>query len=354
MSVQHSHPVLPCYMEGKREGEVTNCMPSVTCLPPNSTYDNGFFYLKLPAAVCSVLVISDMHLSWEQPENFQAWQRFMRQATTDILLLGDVFDVWVGDDILDASAVAGKQASPSLHVANNGYHSGYGSKPSSLSQRHRFAWQCVQVLRECVQAGRRVYIMRGNRDFLLGERFFAETGCYFLPDPCVLQWDSAFGSGSVADGYLLSHGDVLCSDDRDYLVFRQQVRSAKWQQNFLTIPLPERVQVAEQLREQSENHQSTLGAYVDVNTAAARSWLQRAKQSVLVHGHTHKPAYHDLSDKNRSGQEVLRRYVLSDWQLTASPPRGDALLLHADGSIQRIHTTNAGVGSGSPIGRKIG
>lgn len=318
---QSAQSVLPCDMEG------ADAVPALACLPAGSTR-NGFFYFQLPAAVS---VISDIHLSREQPENFRAWQRFMRQTSTDILLLGDVFDVWVGDDILDASAV-----SDSLAAADS------EGMRQRLQQRHHFAQQCVQVLRDCIRAGRRVYIMRGNRDFLLGEHFFAETGSCFLPDPCVLQWESA----TAASGCLLSHGDMLCTGDTDYLAFRQQVRSAEWQRNFLNKPLLERVQIAERLREQSEDHQShqsARGGYVDVDDGAARLWLERSQQSVLIHGHTHTPGCHWLAEP-AVGQAQKQRYVLSDWQLTASPARGDTLLLHADGSIQRISTVHADLG----------
>lgn len=310
MSEDRHHITLPCEMRG------------------TDTDDSGFCRLLLPAAVRSVTVISDIHLNRKQPENFQAWQRFMHQAETDVLLLGDVFDVWTGDDILDVSDDFDKphfSSGEDLGAVTDG-----DALRQSLRQRHYFARQCVQVLRDCVQAGRRVYVMHGNRDFLLGERFFAETGCFFLPDPCVLQWES-----TPAASFLLSHGDVLCTDDTDYQAFRRQARSSQWQRSFLEKPLFERVQAAEQMREQSRVYQAGQQDYADVDDAAARQWLEQSGQTVLVHGHTHRPACHILTDKADLPQTVLKRYVLSDWEMAASSPRGDALLLHADGSIRR-------------------
>lgn len=323
MSGQRSQTILPCEMRGTE----TAAFGAPLAAASTDTDDNGYYRLRLPAAVQSVTLISDIHLNRLQPENFQAWQRFMRQAETDVLLLGDVFDVWTGDDILDApdidSALPTSGGAATAGADNNVLW-------QSLQQRQHFARQCVQVLRDCVQAGRRVYLMHGNRDFLLGERFFAETGCFFLPDPCVLQWEAASDTG-----FLLSHGDALCTGDANYQAFRRQARSSQWQRSFLEKPLFERVQAAEQMREQSRVYQAGQKDYADVDDAAARQWLEQSGQTVLVHGHTHRPACHILTDKADGPQTVLKRYVLSDWEMAASSPRGDALLLHADGSVRR-------------------
>ena len=132
--------------------------------------------------------------------------------------------------------------------------------------------------------------------------------------------------------WLLSHGDALCLDDTDYQRFRAQVRSADWQQAFLSRPLAEREAVARDLRERSEARKQSMAhdpeLWADVDAAAAREWLQRAGAPTLIHGHTHRPAEHDLGNG-------LRRVVLSDWDANARPPRLEVLRLTA-GGLQRL------------------
>jgi UDP-2,3-diacylglucosamine hydrolase len=117
---------------------------------------------------------------------------------------------------------------------------------------------------------------------------------------------------------LLSHGDSLCLDDHDYQAFRVQVRQPAWQQQFLARPLAERQAFARSLREQSEARKKTHTDYADVDHLAARTWLDAARASVFLHGHTHKPAVHDLGDG-------LTRWVLSDWHADTQPPRLEVL-----------------------------
>jgi UDP-2,3-diacylglucosamine hydrolase len=117
---------------------------------------------------------------------------------------------------------------------------------------------------------------------------------------------------------LLSHGDALCIDDHDYLAFRAQVRAPAWQAEFLSRPLTERQAYARSVRKQSEARKHSQTDYADVDTAAAVAWLKAANALVLIHGHTHKPAVHDLG-------EDLSRWVLSDWDATAQPPRLEVL-----------------------------
>ncbi|MEI8327401.1 MAG: UDP-2,3-diacylglucosamine diphosphatase, partial [Betaproteobacteria bacterium] len=126
----------------------------------------------------------------------------------------------------------------------------------------------------------------------------------------------------AGERWLLSHGDALCLGDTDYLQFRQQVRSAAWQQAFLAQPLAQRQAVARGLREQSERHKRAAKSAADVDTRAARVWLQAAQASTLIHGHTHRPAVHDLG-------QGLQRWVLSDWDCSAPVPRAQALRLQS-------------------------
>ena len=169
-----------------------------------------------------------------------------------------------------------------------------------------------------------LFFMHGNRDFLVGQDLMDLCNATLLSDPTVLEFPA-----NSDRRWLLSHGDALCLDDTDYMEFRSQVRSADWQRGFLAKPLAERQDIARSLRRQSEARKQSGAQYADVDTEAARQWLRAAKAPTLIHGHTHKPAEHDLG-------EGFRRVVLSDWDLTASVPRADVLRLSAGSGLQRI------------------
>lgn len=232
--------------------------------------------------------ISDLHLQASHPATFEAWRRYMAATPADaIFILGDLFEAWVGDDVIDAGG---------------------------------FEAQCAQVLREASERVP-VFFMVGNRDFLAGQRFAQATGMTVLQDPAVL----AFG----AQRWLLSHGDALCVGDTGYQAFRAQVRGRTWQQGFLAQPLALRQSIARGLRNESEARKASEHVYSDVDAPTAIAWLQAADAPVLVHGHTHKPAEHALDARHR-------RIVLSDWDLEAAVPRAEALRIAADGSARRI------------------
>lgn len=245
--------------------------------------------LIAPSHWRTVACISDLHLQASEPATFDAWQRSMANLTADaVFILGDLFEVWVGDDVLDADA--------------NGFEAA-----------------CVQVLSDTARQ-RPVFFMHGNRDFLVGRACLDACGVTLLADPTVLQF--------AGQRWLLSHGDALCLDDVDYLQFRAVVRSPQWQQEFLAKPLAERQQIARAIRSQSEDRKRSGVVYADVDMAAAIEWLNAAQATVLVHGHTHRPAQHGLGDG-------LQRWVLSDWDAAAYPPRGELLCLSATG-VQRV------------------
>ena len=172
--------------------------------------------------------------------------------------------------------------------------------------------------------------MHGNRDFLFGADAAARAGCALLADPTVLH----FG----AQRWLLSHGDLLCLGDVDYLRFRAQVRTTSWQADFLAQPLAQRRAVARGLREQSEQRKRSGASYADVDAGMTQDWLRTAGAATLIHGHTHKPADHQLD----AGQ---RRLVLSDWDAAATPARAEVLRLSLDqGAVQirRLAASQAG------------
>lgn len=150
--------------------------------------------LVAPADWQRIEFISDLHLSPAQPATVQAWQQYLRTTRADALfILGDLFEVWMGDDSADASADDGFEA------------------------------ECTQALREAAQR-RAVFVMHGNRDFLVGARWCNACGVRLLADPTALD---AFGHR-----WLLSHGDALCLEDTEYQAFRTQVRSTEWQRAF--------------------------------------------------------------------------------------------------------------------------
>lgn len=235
--------------------------------------------------------ISDLHLDAHEPATFDAWAQHMAHTPADaVFILGDLFEVWVGDDTQDP-----------------------------------FALQCMAVLKTTAQR-LPVYFMCGNRDFLVGSELLNATGLQNLSDPTVLDLGSTHGATPTR--ILLSHGDALCLDDHDYLAFRAQVRQPQWQAAFLAKPLAERQAYARDVRNQSEALKRSHTDVADVDTQAAIAWLNAADAHVLLHGHTHKPAEHDLG-------HGLSRWVLSDWHADATPPRLEVL------SWQRKQATNA-------------
>jgi UDP-2,3-diacylglucosamine hydrolase len=246
-----------------------------------------FEELQAPPAWRSIEFISDVHLQALEPETFETWRRYMRETAADaVFIVGDLFDVWVGDDAA---------LEPGL------------------------AADCGAVL-QAAAAHAAIFFMPGNRDFLLGEGFLRSCGVTLLHDPTVL--------GFANQRWLLTHGDALCLADTDYMKFRSEVRDPAWQRDFLSRPLAQRQAIGSDLRRQSEERKGTGIEYAEVDAAAAGAWLDAADAQVLIHGHTHRPAEHPLPG-GRS------RTVLSDWDSRASPPRQQVLRLTAAG-LQRV------------------
>lgn len=265
--------------------------------------------LQAPSDWQVVDFISDLHLQKSEPRTAELWLAYLASTRADALfILGDLFETWVGDDGLLA----------------------HQPEPVSVEA---FEQACVQALHTASQ-GRRVFLMHGNRDFLIGQQFAQACQLTLLDDPTVLD----FGNRR----WLLSHGDALCLDDTDYLHFRAQVRSLPWQQTFLARPLTQRREIAAQLRAQSETRKLAGASYGDVDSTLAQSWLLAAHADTLIHGHTHRPADHALG-------QGLKRLVLSDWDASANPARAQVLRLlraaqaGAEGlRIERLHPLNLG------------
>ncbi len=245
--------------------------------------------LIAPAHWQHIDVISDVHLHESEPANFLAWRRYLETTPADaILILGDLFEVWVGDDALH---------SPQSVTRHEGIY---------------FEDRCARVLHYAAQR-KALYFMHGNRDFLLGSAALQACGLQLLPDPSVLTF------GDVR--YLLSHGDALCLDDTDYQAFRVQVRSPQWQAEFLNYPLQERIQMARSMRAQSEARKSQGGPCVDLAPQATTQWMNATTAHHMIHGHTHEGVDHSVTTAQGSGV----RHVLCDWHAGAQPPRAQVL-----------------------------
>jgi UDP-2,3-diacylglucosamine hydrolase len=232
--------------------------------------------------------ISDLHLQPSEPQTVQAWRDYLARTTADaVFILGDLFEVWVGDDALD--------------------------EPDS------FEAECAAVLQAAAQK-RPLFFMVGNRDFLAGEDFLRRSGMTGLADPTLLQWDET--------RILLSHGDALCLDDVEYQQFRALSRSDAWRRQVLAQTLAARRALGKSARSESEMRKQSGAPYADADAAMTATWMQAADARWLIHGHTHQPANHAL------GQERWR-IVLSDWHIDADTHRAEVLRV-TPGGWQRL------------------
>ncbi|WP_439100921.1 UDP-2,3-diacylglucosamine diphosphatase [Congregibacter sp.] len=212
--------------------------------------------------------ISDLHLDESRPCVTAALEAFLHEHrdAAALYILGDLFEFWIGDD--DDTPIA-------MEVA--------------------------RILREYQQAGPELYLMHGNRDFLLGERFVAAVGGQLLPDPSVVEIDG--------QRLLLMHGDSLCTRDTDYQAFRNLARDPNWQAEMLSQSLETRRALAQQLRKTSRDAGSRKADDImDVTDEEVTAVMASTQCATLIHGHTHRPATH----KEATGM----RWVLGDWDKT--------------------------------------
>jgi len=237
----------------------------------------------------SALLCSDIHLSNDDrplTERFLGWleSESARREPESIIILGDCFDAWVGDDVLDSAS------------------------PTSCEV------QLVTCLERLSHRGHGLYLMHGNRDFLLGNQFAKVCAVTLLRDPCVLSIESGLR-------IVLTHGDQLCTADTDYQALRRQLRSSAWQTEFLGKPLAQRQAIANDLRMQSEQEKSSKSmAIMDITDADAAFLTDQLGADLLLHGHTHRPG-HSLMSNGKS------RWVLPDW----TPPHSGGLWVDATG-----------------------
>jgi UDP-2,3-diacylglucosamine hydrolase len=239
------------------------------------------------------LFVSDLHLQAALPRTTEAFLSFLRDHAARarrLYLLGDIFEYWAGDDDL---------ADP--------YHR-----------------KVVSALRQISDAGTEVFWIAGNRDFLVGERFAEACGLTLLDDPHTVEISG--------HSFVLTHGDASCTDDHEYQAFRTQVRDPQWQQQFLAMPLAQRKQIIEGLREQSKAaHKTKSYEIMDVNEGAISALFDASAVSTMIHGHTHRPGRHEYD--GIAGKRV--RYVLPDWDCEGTEQRGGWLGVDAAGVIRR-------------------
>ncbi len=238
-----------------------------------------------------IWLASDLHLGPATPATSEAFLAFLQAAEEEaaaLLLPGDIFDAWIGDDVIRAAPPWLATALPALRAT----------------------------------AGRiPVWLGRGNRDFLIGEELAAAVGARLLPEPALLQTDY----GDI----LLTHGDEFCTDDAAYQQFRQMVRNPQWQAEFLAKTIPERLAMAQQARGESQMaNQAKSMEIMDVNAGAVEQAFRDHGVTLMVHGHTHRPARHVLEVDGAKRE----RWVLPDWDCDhVSPPRGGWLVIDRDG-----------------------
>lgn len=236
-----------------------------------------------------VYFISDLHLDKDKPHLTAILVRFLSDRAPGaeaLYLLGDIFEVWVGDDDNDPMMA-----------------------------------DVAKALRKLVDSGVPVYFMHGNRDFLVKERYADRCGFTLMEDPSV----KVIGGVKT----LLSHGDLYCTDDLAYQAFRAKSRTAAWQGKILSLPLFVRKMIARYGRAKSKRHYQKYGA-VKISDLVASEFIpamEAAGVMRFIHGHTHRPAVHSIPLSTGEGERI----VLADWRDV-----GEALAVLPDGSYQRI------------------
>lgn len=229
----------------------------------------------------ATLFISDLHIDASCRQIIRQFTEFLQteaRGADALYILGDLFDSWVGDDAPDAGQSA-----------------------------------AIAAIKSLTASGVPCFVMHGNRDFLLGPKFCADTGARLLPDPVIV---TLYG-----EPVLVMHGDALCTDDRAYQRLRATVRDADWQRQFLALSVAARRTLAGAARTGSQAHMASMeDAITDVNAESVAAALRAAGTSILLHGHTHRPGIQSLSVDGRE----CARIVLGDWHNEGSLLRWDS------------------------------
>ena len=220
----------------------------------------------------TIAFISDLHLSAERPSSISLFCDFMRQSgcqLSDIYILGDLFDYWIGDD---------------------------GAAALGFTEVER-------VLKQITEGGTRVFFIAGNRDFLVGNEFAIRTGVKILEDKTVLERDG--------QRVMIAHGDQFCIDDTAYMKAREQFLDPEWQQAVLQTSIADRIEEAKNMRTESAQIKSGKSQQImDVNQAEIVRVFKEYDLDLMIHGHTHRPYVHQLDIEGKA----CRRYVLGEWK----------------------------------------
>ena len=210
--------------------------------------------------------ISDLHLDHKREDIKKAFFKFLESEASEfknLYILGDLFEVWIGDDFED-----------------------------------KFSNEVISELKKFSLKDKNIFIMHGNRDFLLGKKFAEKCGAKLISDPLILD--------NEKKRIMLSHGDTFCTDDLEYQSFKEEVRNEKWQEEFLSKDLKDREEIAKNLRKESSMKNSKKEGYLmDVNKSQVEKIAQENEIEILIHGHVHRPKIHN---------EIFgQRIVLGDW-----------------------------------------
>lgn len=219
----------------------------------------------------TTLFISDLHLCASRPAITSAFVHFLENTASQsqaLYILGDLFEYWAGDDDIEDA----------------------------------FHQQIISSFKALSELGVKIFLMHGNRDFLIADEFCRLSGITLIEDPIMIDLHG--------HKVLLSHGDDLCTDDIAYQQFRAQVRDKQWQQEFLRQPLAVRKAQVEAIRARSEQEKTQKSMLImDVNPQAVQALLRQYQPDLFIHGHTHRPNRHSIEI---DGKRIIR-WVLSDW-----------------------------------------
>jgi UDP-2,3-diacylglucosamine hydrolase len=229
--------------------------------------------------------IADLHLDDSRPHITQLFIEFLdsiRPKAKELYILGDLFEYWIGDDVLTL-------------------------QPEACPNRLKLIQSVVAQLKVLADSGVKIYLLHGNRDFLIADQFIQAVGATLLDETTVID---LYGTAT-----LIMHGDILCTDDIEYQQLRIMLRNPQWQTDFLSKSIQERIREADNLRKISlQQTKDKPENILDVNQQQVEKIMRMFKVTQLIHGHTHRPATHKFSLDNMPA----KRIVLGDWYQTSS------------------------------------